>query len=193
MNDEIKNILENTENGEFVLKYIEELEKHIHNHHHNENCDCDCHDHEHEDNCDCGCHDHNHEDDWKEVQTPYNSSLSVKEWEYLLKNPMIFDKDSLIVLKRMRHIAAPTSYMELADTFGFGAMYYQLEIEKLTKRLLPYIKAEKLEKTYHWSTLFNSWQNKNVSDDMIFALIPELYEALGNIDLSNIPLRENQI
>ena len=73
MNDEIKNILENTENGEFVLKQIEKLEKHIHNHHHNENCDCDCHDHEHEDNCDCGCHDHNHEDDWKEVQTPYNS------------------------------------------------------------------------------------------------------------------------
>lgn len=30
----------------------------------------------------------------------------------------------------MRNIAAPTTSMELADTFGFGAYYYSMETDK---------------------------------------------------------------
>lgn len=182
MNDEIKNILQKTENGEIVFKYIEQLEKNVHHHNnHGESCDCGCHDHEHD-----------HEDDWQEIQSPYKNTLSVQDWEKLLKDKNYFTKDALTILKRMRHIAAPTSYMELADTFGAGAFYYETEIKNLVNKLLHKIKTERTEKEYYWSFLFDAWKNKN-SEEIIFALLPELYEAIGNTDLSDIPLRENEI
>lgn len=192
MDNEIRSILDKTPDGQRVLEYIEELEEHIaHHHHHDENCHC--HDHEHDDDCDCGCHDHDEEDEWQEIETGYKNKLSVKDWEKLLRDEKIFNRDSLVILKRIRHIAAPTSYMELADTFGLGAFYYEMEMDNLAKRLLPIVNAQNLKKPDYLSVIFNSWKNKNIPDDVINALRPELYEALGNVDLSKIPLRENQI
>lgn len=177
MNEEIRNILDGVKDGEKVLAYIESLEEHLQHHHH------------HDDDCDCGCHD-DEEDEWKEIKTPYKNTLTVKEWEKLLKDKNIFTKDSLIVLKRMRHIAAPTTSMELADTFGLGAYYYSMETDKLAERLLPFVKAENLEKTEYWSVLFQGWET---DAERCFAIRSELYEALGNVDLSDIPLRENEV
>ncbi|MBQ9245711.1 hypothetical protein IJ182_05535 [bacterium] len=177
--NEIEDILSKIDNGEKILSYIEELERHLEHHHHDEDCDCGCHDHE--------------EEEWEEIKTPYKNSLSVKDWEKLLKDNSLFTKDSLIILKRMRHIAAPTSSAELADMFGLGALYYSLECNKLEKRLIPVIKAENLEEKDYWSILFQCWRSKNMYNEQIYALRPELYEALGNIDLSTVPLRENEI
>ena len=179
MNNEIKNILNRTQDGDKVIRYIEELEHHLEHHHHGEDCDCGCHDEE--------------EDEWEEIKTPYKSTLTVKDWEKLLKNPEIFTIDALKVMKRMRHISAPTSSMELADTFGLGAMYYGIESGKLAKRLIPYVKADNLKETEYWAILFNGWRSKETYNTEIYALRPELYEAIGNVDLSNIPLRENEI
>ena len=80
--------------------------------------------------------------------------------------------------------------MELADTFGCGAVYYSLETDKLAERLLPFVKAENPEKTEYWSVLFQGWET---DAERCFAILPELYEALGNVDLSDIPLRENEV
>ena len=204
MNEEIRKILEGTEGGDKVLKYVEDLEEQIeeleeeidelendvdelekesgHHHHHH-----------HDENCDCGCHDHDEEDEWQEIKSPYKNSLTVKNWENLLKDESVFNKDSLIVMKRMRHIAVPTSPMELADMFGFGAMYYKTEAEKLEQRLAEKLRLTDLDKAHYWSILFDCWKNKNTGEQ-IFALKPELYEALGNdTNLPNIKLRENEV
>lgn len=202
MDEEIKNILSEIKDGEKVLKYIDDLEEQIEeleeeiyeleddvndlekeseqHHHHDENCTCGCHDH------------HEEEDEWEEIKTPYKNELTVKDWEKLLKEPEIFTVDALKVMKRMRHIAAPTSPMELADMFGFGAMYYKSEIENLTKRLAEKLNVNDLDKEYYWSLLLDGWKNKNTEEE-IYALKQELYEAIGNVDLSNIPLRENEV
>lgn len=176
MNEEIINILDGVKDGEKVLAYIEALEEHFHHHHHGEDCECGCHDEE--------------EDEWKEIKTRYKNALTVKDWEKLLKNEKVFTKDALIVMKRMRHIAAPTTSMELADTFGCGAVYYSNETEKLAERLLPYVKADKLTENEYWTILFNGWETEA---ERCYAIRPELYEALGNVDLSAIPLRENDL
>lgn len=180
MNEEIRNILLGVKDGDKVIKYIETLEEHLEHHHH------------HNDDCDCGCHD-DEEEEWEEIKTPYKNQLTVEDWEKLLKNPRIFTVDSLKVMKRMKHIAAPTSSMELADTFGFGCLFYSLECNRLETRLLPYVNADNLEENQRWAILFNCWRSKKEYNTEIFALRPELYEALGNTDLSNIPLKENEI
>lgn len=180
MEKEIKNILDNIKDGDKVISYIEELEEHIMHHHH------------HDGECECTCHDHDEEEEWSEIKTPYKNNLSVKDWEKLLKDETIFTKDSLILMKRMRHIAAPTSSMELADMFGYGAMYYKNEAEKLEQRLTQKLIINNLDKNYYWAIIFDCWKNKN-TDEQIFALKAELYEAIGNIDMSNIPLREQKI
>ena len=202
MNEEIKNILEGIDGGEKVLKYVKDLEEQIEeleeeideleNDVDDLEKESEHHHHHHDGKCDCGCHDHDEEDEWQEIKSPYKNSLTVKNWENLLKDEGVFNSDSLIIMKRMRHIAAPTSAMELADMFGFGAMYYKSEIENLTKRLAEKLNNADLDKEYYWSILLDCWKNKNTEEE-IYALKQELYEALGNIDLSTVPLRENEV
>lgn len=186
MRDDIKNILENTQDGDKVLQYIEELEEHLKHHHH----------HHHDDECNCGderhCHDEE-ESEWEEIKTPYENKLTVKEWEELIKNDKIFTEDALKLVKRMRHMAAPVSYMELADTFGLGAMYYGIESCKLALKLISFVNTDGLKETEYWTIIFNAWKSKREDDTEIYALRPELYEALGNVDLSKVSLRENEI
>jgi len=179
-NEEIQNILNEVKNGDKILEYIETLRNKIA--HLEEHCE-----HHHHDDCDCGCHHDNDEDDWQEIKTPYKNSLTVANWETLLKDETIFDKESLVIIKRMRHVAAPTSAAELADMFGFGAMYYKMETQKLAKKIEQKLNIKDL-KEFSWSILFDGWEN-NISSEKIFALRSELYEAVGNVDLSDIPLR----
>ena len=180
--EEVEAILSEIKDGNKVLEYISELEEHHHCHCHDE------HEHNHKHHCECGCDDEE-EDEWEELKTGYINKLTVEDWEELLKDKEIFSKDALIILKRMRHVAAPTSSAELADMFGYGAMYYSLETDKLTERLSKKLNIDYLQDTERWSIIFQGWVSNEEHDTKIFALRPELYEALGNTDLSNIPLR----
>lgn len=179
--EEIKNILSDIKDGNKVLDYIEHLEEHLEHH-------CDCGNHEEHHHCDCGCED-DEDNEWEEIKTDYESKLSVSDWENLLKDSEIFNIDSLIIMKRMRHIAAPTSSEELADMFGYGALYYSLEIGKTAERIIKKL-GLKIEDE-NWAVLLKGWKSTELYNTQIYALLPELYEALGNVDLSNIPLREN--
>ena len=187
---ELEQKLLSIKDGEEILEYIEELEEHRckcgeDGHHHDEDCDCG----HHHDDCDCGCHD---EDDEYEDITPklVTPPLTVVQWEELLKDKSVFSEDSLIVVKRMRHVAAPMSYADLADMFGYGALYYSIEIEKLAKRLAEKLNILSIEKDDLWALIMNGWCDKSqYSDSRIFALRPELYEAIGNVDMSKVPLR----
>jgi len=198
MNDEIRDILSDVKDGDKVLAYIEALEEHHHKCHCHDDDDHECscgHHHEHHghgDECDCGCHD-KEESEWEEIKVSYENKLTVKDWEELLKNPQIFTEDALKLIKRMRHISAPVSYMELADTFGLGAMYYGIESCKLAIKLLSFVNKENLKESEYWAIIFNAWKHKSEYDTEIYALRPELYEAIGNVDLSKVPLRENEI
>ena len=189
--EKIIQILNSIDGGKEILDYITELEDNQcecgdKEHHHDD--DCSCGHHHHDDDCDCGCHDE--EDEWNEI-TPknYTSKFTVKDWEELLKDTEIFDKDSLIIVKRMRHVASPTSSAELADMFGYGALYYSMEIEKLAKRIAKKFNITELEQTDIWAIVLVGWKNKNAYNDTIYALRSELYEAIGNIDMSSVPLR----
>ncbi|MCR5266533.1 MAG: hypothetical protein K6E29_08090 [Cyanobacteria bacterium RUI128] len=183
--EEVENILSGVKDGDKVLNYIAELEEHHHCH-----CHDDEHEHHHEHHCDCGCEDEE-EDEWEEIKTGYKNKLTVEDWEELLKDKDLFNKDALIILKRMRHVAAPTSSAELADMFGLGALYYSLEMGKLAKSLCEKLNIDYLEDIERWSVLFVGWNSKDLYNTQIYALRPELYEALGNTDLSAVPLRGN--
>lgn len=169
--EEVEKILANVKDGNKVLEYINDLEEYCH-------CDCDC-----------DCEDDEEEYEWEEIKTGYESTLSVSDWEELLKNPEIFNQDALKIMKRMRHIAAPTSSMELADTFGIGALYYSLESEKTAEKIIEKLGLKNVDKP--WAALFKGWNSTQLYNTRIYALLPELYEALGNVDLSSVPLREN--
>jgi len=64
-------ILDAMEQGNTMLKELEEAHHEHHHHEHDEHCDCGCHDHDHhhehhhhhdhDEHCECGCHDHDHE------------------------------------------------------------------------------------------------------------------------------------
>ena len=181
--EEVEKILAEAKDGDKVLEYIEELEE---GHH------CHCHDdeHHHEHHCDCGCEDED-EDEWESIKTPYINKLTTEDWEELLKDRELFDKDALIILKRMRHVAAPTSSEELADMFGLGALYYSLEMGKLAEKLCIKLGIDYLEDIERWTVLFEGWRAKHLYNTQIYALRPELYEALGNTDLSGVRLRGN--
>ena len=201
---EIEKILTSVKDGDKVLEYIEELEETVadledevedleneieeleEGHH------CHCHDeeHHHDHSCDCGCEDE--EDEWEEIKTNYKNELTVEDWEELLKDRELFDRDSLIILKRMRHVAAPTTSAELADMFGLGALYYSIEMGKLAERLCKKLSIDYLEDIERWVVLFQGWKAKDLYNKQIYALRPELYEALGNTDLSDIQLRGNE-
>lgn len=191
--EEVEEILSKVKDGNKVLEYIEEHYCHCNDdeHHHDKDGHCHCHDDEphHEHHCDCGCEDE-HDNEWKELDPKgYKSKLSVEDWEKLLQNKELFNEDSLIILKRIRHVAAPTSSAELADMFGYGAMFYSMELEKLSDKLAKKLEIKNLEKDEHWAILMNGWEGQY--EEKIYALRPELYEALGNIDLSKVPLRMN--
>lgn len=173
--DEIKNILSKVNDGNKILEYINQLEEHLLSHHHG--------------NCDCGCDEHEEDDEWEKIETQYKNKISVKDWEELLKDETIFSKDALIVVKRMRHVATPVTYAELADMFGLGAMYYSLEMDKLSERIIKKLNID-IEKENYWAVLSECWSQKSL-DERVFGLTPALYEAIGNVDLSNIPLRGN--
>lgn len=177
---ELENILNQIKNGDKILNYIEELKNKIA--HLEEHCE-----HHHHEGCECSCQHEEDEEEWQEIKTPYKNTLTVKDWKELLEDETVFDRDSLIIMKRMRHVAAPTSGAELADMFGFGAMYYKMETEKLAKRIEQKLNIKDL-KEYSWSILFDGWEHKDFSEK-IYALRSELYEALGDVDLSDISLR----
>ena len=183
--EEVETILTNIKDGDKVLEYIDNLEEH----HHDCKCGEEGHHHHH---CDCGCEDdeEEYEDEWEEIETGYESKLSVNDWEELLKDRDIFNDDVLIVLKRMRHVAAPTSSAELADMFGMGALYYSLELGKAADKIIRKLNLQ-VNEEYNWAVLMKGWLSTELYNTRIYALLPELYEALGNTDLSQVPLREN--
>lgn len=177
---EIKNILKDVEKGPEIIKYIENIEEHLEHHHH------------HNDDCCCGEHEHEHEEEWKEKEVKsYKTNLNVENWELLLNDKKIFNEDSLILMKRMRHIAAPSTFAELADMFGFGAYYYKSVSEKLIDRIIKKLEINNIDDDEKWAVLYDCWENKN-SEEQIFGLKQELYEAIGNVNLSKIPLREQE-
>ena len=189
--EQIIKILNSVDGGNEILDYITELEdnqckcEEEGHHHHDEGCDCEHHHHDGE--CDCGCHDE--DDDYEDITPKDAKKITVEQWEELLKDKTVFNEDSLIIVKRMRHVAAPVTSADLADMFGYGALYYSIETDKLAERIADKLKI-KVKDDELWSIVLNGWRDKShYSDNMIYALRPELYEAIGNIDMSNVPLR----
>lgn len=189
--EQIIKILNSVDGGNEILDYITELEdnqckceEEEGHHHHDEECDCG---HHHDDKCDCGCHDE--DDDYEDITPKDVKKITVEQWEELLKDKTVFNEDSLIIVKRMRHVAAPVTSADLADMFGYGALYYSIETDKLAERIADKLKI-KVKDDELWSIVLNGWRDKSHhSDNRIYALRPELYEAIGNVDMSKVPLR----
>ena len=189
--EQIIKILNSVDGGNEILDYITELEdnqckcEEEGHHHHDEECDCE--DHHHDGECDCGCHDE--DDDYEDITPKDVKKITVEQWEELLKDKTVFNEDSLIIVKRMRHVAAPVTSADLADMFGYGALYYSIETDKLAERIADKLKI-KVKDDELWSIVLNGWRDKSHhSDNRIYALRPELYEAIGNVDMSKVPLR----
>lgn len=130
-----------------------------------------------------------------EVKTSYVNKMTVEDWDKLLKDETIFNRDSLIVLKRMLHGGnKATSSTSLSIKFGGSALYYSLEMDKLEERLLPYVNAENVPSTDRWTILFKGYSDTIYSPMAeTFKIRPELYEALLKLDLSDLPLYDERM
>lgn len=187
--NELETLLKNVENSEKILAYIEELEKN--------KCKCKDkgeehhHHHHHDEDCDCGCHEEN--DEWEEIEDRFKKDFSVSEWESVLKDKNCFSKDELKLLKRLRHVAMPTSAYELADQFGGGGAYWYGEIIKtLGNGAVKKFGLDEFKNKENWFIALKCW-NKPSQDIKYYGLKPELYEAIGNVDMSDVELWENHI
>ena len=125
----------------------------------------------------------------KKLKTFYQSELSVSDWENLLQDKDIFTKDVLIVLKRIKHVATPTNSAKLATVFGGSTLYYSNQIynaaKKIKDKLQLLVKNECV-----WAILLDGYEGEIT--EKVFVLLPELNEALENIDLSDIPLKNDK-
>lgn len=130
-----------------------------------------------------------------EVKTSYVNKMTVEDWDKLLKDETIFNRDSLIVLKRMMHGGNKAiSTTSLSINYGGSVLYYSFEMDKLEERLLPYVDAENVPSTDRWTILFKGYDDAGLSIVAeTFKIRPELYEALLKLDLSDLPLYDEKM
>lgn len=126
----------------------------------------------------------------------YSPEISVEKWVELLKNPEIFNENSLKIMARMQDLGGMATCKQLANKYGASANFYNSGSSYLAKRIYENTKCpileEHTENSRWWPILYVGRYNedKNVQGVYIWKLRSELSEALKQINLSDIKLYE---
>ncbi|MDR0499212.1 MAG: AAA family ATPase, partial [Holophagales bacterium] len=130
--------------------------------------------------------------DWWPSEEEYTPGINKQKWLEMLKNTEIFDLDSLAIMKRMLDYGGSAACKELSQKYGKTVAFYNFGSVKLAKRILKETNCslfpnEKTGKSRLWPILYQG-ADKKTDNLFIWRLRNELWEALEEMDLSNIPL-----
>jgi len=137
--------------------------------------------------------------DWWPSIEEYTPGIDKQKWVELLKNPKIFDDDSLAIMKRMMDIGGAATCKQLSQKYGETITFYNFGSVRLARRLLKetncnVLPSEKNENSKLWPILYQGkYADKQTEGIYIWQLRDELREALKEIDLSEIPLHTQNI
>ena len=131
---------------------------------------------------------------WWPSQREYVPGLSADDWENLLRDKAVFDPGSLEVMKRMKDIGGQSSCVGLANRYGRGSGFYNGTSSALGRRVAkatgcPTVKDELSNNSKWWPVLYTGRSATNDEQGtFIWRLRDELSEALDRVDLSTVPL-----
>ena len=123
----------------------------------------------------------------------YSPGFTVEDWVKLLNDPEVFTTASLEIMKRMKDYGGRASCKQLSVKYGQPSNFYNAGSSTLAKRIAdktgcPPLKAN-TENAKWWPILYvGHYARKEEEGSYIWKLRDELFEALDQVDLSEIEL-----
>lgn len=127
----------------------------------------------------------------------YDPCISKDKWLELLNNRNIFFISNLEIMKRLLDIGGEATCKQLSDKYGETFNFYNTGSSRLAKRIASEIGCTIMQyedNLKYWPILYvgrNASQHEEGS--WVWKLRDELYQALQEIDLSNIDLYSQNI
>lgn len=130
-------------------------------------------------------------DEW--LLPGYNPGLSVDDWERLLNDPEVFNKQSFEVLKRLKDYGGAATCTQLANKYGRTVNFYNTNSSRLGKRVVNKtnckVNRRKDGGINFWAVPYISkYASKDEEGAYILKIRDELSEALDRVDLSKVSL-----
>ena len=122
--------------------------------------------------------------DWFPTLDEYDPGLSIEDWSSLLKDPEVFDKNSLIVVNAFLDIGGQATCKQLSEKYGRDPGFYNIVSSKLAKRIhaktnCPLMPREISDNSRWWTILYLGKPAKGeTSGNYIWKLREELKIAL---------------
>lgn len=123
----------------------------------------------------------------------YSPGFTVEDWVKLLNDSEVFTTASLEIMKRMKDCGGQASCKQLSVKYGQSSNFYNAGSSTLAKRIAdktgcPLLKAN-TENAKWWPILYvGRYARKEEEGSYIWKLRDELFEALDQVDLSEIEL-----
>lgn len=123
----------------------------------------------------------------------YSPGFTVEDWVELLNDSEVFTTASLEIMKRMKDCGGRASCKQLSVKYGQSSNFYNAGSSTLAKRIAdktgcPLLKTN-TENAKWWPILYiGRYARKEEEGSYIWKLRDELFEALDQVDLSEIEL-----
>lgn len=123
----------------------------------------------------------------------YSPGFTVEDWVDLLNDSEVFTTASLEIMKRMKDYGGRASCKQLSVKYGQSSNFYNAGSSTLAKRIAdktgcPLLKTN-TENAQWWPILYiGRYARKEEEGSYIWKLRDELFEALDQVDLSEIEL-----
>ncbi len=128
--------------------------------------------------------------------THYHPGLTVKNWLELLNDPSVFHDYDLKIMKRMKDYGGQATCKQLSVKYGCHANFYNRGSSSLAERIAKKtncpVMTTDTDNSKWWPILYLGQYTENKQNGGYkWKLRDELAEALNQVDLSTIPLYEN--
>lgn len=132
-------------------------------------------------------------DKWWPSIHEYNPQIDKATWDALLRDPSVFNADSLAIMKRMLDIGGQATCSELSAKYGGSPNYYNAGSSYLARRVSDATKVPGKQgdndNAKWWPILYLGRRADTGREGIyVWRLRPELKDALMSTDLSHIPL-----
>ena len=135
-------------------------------------------------------------EEWLPSREEYDPGISTKQWAALLENRNVFVSQAQALMKRMLDCGGAATCKQLSELYGESMNFYLGAATGLAKRVAKAtncpLQTNKEGGNRYWPVLF---QGRSASSDgpgvFEWRIRPELEIALGQFDLSKVPLYSN--
>lgn len=134
---------------------------------------------------------------WYPTKDEYDPNINLSKWIELLNNKEIFTESSLKIMKRLKDHGGIATCTQLANKYGNSINFYNAGSSSLARRVAKKtncpLNKRVTQSTRWWTILYlGKDAGKDIEGSWIWKMRKELSEALEQIDLSEIPLYENE-